>query len=349
MRGLFAAIAGAALGLLPALVHAEELKVGNVYRTSVKILDTMGDVYLPLPEGDWQLIGLGMSSTREGHVPLLTGRLVTMAVDKNRRPLAFITFTVATQGSSAGWAPPPVCARKDLNFVYPEDPRQNVSGGRIDCWAVYPTTMRPPENAPSWMLDAYKWTGTHTAGMPLTTIVAQYIHASGFKILDASYMFNPEAQGFKALSFNSWDRARIVSEKHLVTYVERVHQFAVTWKPRMERGFSGEAVTDPSLPDSANPLRHAALAATTGMNQPPDIKNINAVPYIGGPGKKAYSTFLSKPAPRAFAISQSGAWGWADKTPAEETIARALQHCSEKSDQPCKLYAVDDKIVWDGK
>ena len=352
MRGLFAAIAGAALGLLPALVHAEELKVGNVYRTSVKILDTMGDVNLPLPEGEWKLIGLGKSASRYGEIPFLKGQLVSTALDSAKRPRAFIIFSVASAPSMTGWAQPPVCARKDLNFVYPEDPRQNIGGGQINCWAVHPVHMLPNENAEPWLVDAFKWTGTNTAGMPLTTITADFVRASGFKFVAASYMFNPEAQGFKRLAFTAWDRTRIISEKKEVDYVELIHQFAIAWSPKFERGFAGRTVaeSDVVLPDNVNPLRYAAIvAAATGASRPTDIKNVNAVPYLADQGRQNYANFLKRKSPRAFAISSAGGYGWSSGGNGKDNVEHALANCNARSDVPCKLYALDDKIVWDGK
>jgi hypothetical protein len=48
--------------------------------------------------------------------------------------------------------------------------------------------------------------------------------------------------------------------------------------------------------------------------------------------------------PRAFAVSPSGAWCWAEE--GEDPDARALAACEKKSNQPCRLYSVDDYVVW---
>lgn len=74
------------------------------------------------------------------------------------------------------------------------------------------------------------------------------------------------------------------------------------------------------------------------------IADVNAVPFLSENGKRAYQEYLTKMTPRAFAVSPSGAWCWAEE--GEDPDARALATCSAKSDQPCQLYSVDDAVVW---
>lgn len=74
------------------------------------------------------------------------------------------------------------------------------------------------------------------------------------------------------------------------------------------------------------------------------VDNINAVPYLKGDAREHYREFLTKSYPRAFAVSPSGAWSWAEDgdDPAEQVLA----DCQKHSSQPCKLYAVDNNVVW---
>ncbi len=77
------------------------------------------------------------------------------------------------------------------------------------------------------------------------------------------------------------------------------------------------------------------------------VDDIEAVPFLSENGRRAYADYLTKMTPRAFAVSPSGAWTWAEEGEAPE--ARALATCSAKSSQPCKLYSVDDYVVWNGE
>lgn len=74
------------------------------------------------------------------------------------------------------------------------------------------------------------------------------------------------------------------------------------------------------------------------------LDDIHAIPFLPESGREQYRAFLQKDTPRAFAVSASGAWGWAEE--GEETNQRALAACQSKSTKPCQLYSVDDYVVW---
>ncbi len=69
------------------------------------------------------------------------------------------------------------------------------------------------------------------------------------------------------------------------------------------------------------------------------------VPHLNERGKQGYKTFLMHGLPRAFAISASGAWGAGYY--GNDVQAVAMANCNRASpSSPCKLYAVDDAVVW---
>jgi dienelactone hydrolase len=74
------------------------------------------------------------------------------------------------------------------------------------------------------------------------------------------------------------------------------------------------------------------------------VGDIDSVPFLRERGREAYRAFLAKSTPRAFAVSASGAWSWAEE--GEDPAGRVLKACQANSQQPCKLYAVDDYVVW---
>jgi hypothetical protein len=77
------------------------------------------------------------------------------------------------------------------------------------------------------------------------------------------------------------------------------------------------------------------------------VDDIDAVPFLSENGKRAYREYLTKMTPRAFAVSPSGAWTWAEE--GEDPDGRAVATCSAKSTEPCRLYSVDDYVVWTGE
>ncbi len=74
------------------------------------------------------------------------------------------------------------------------------------------------------------------------------------------------------------------------------------------------------------------------------LDNVDAVPYLRDRGRQQYKEFLSKPLPRAFALSSSGAWSWAED--GDDPPSQVLADCQKTSQAPCKLYAVDNAVVW---
>jgi dienelactone hydrolase len=77
------------------------------------------------------------------------------------------------------------------------------------------------------------------------------------------------------------------------------------------------------------------------------LDNAEALPYLDQKGREAYREFLKQPLPRAFAMSASGAWSWAED--GDDPKSRVLADCEKRSGSPCELYAVDDSVVWQGE
>jgi dienelactone hydrolase len=77
------------------------------------------------------------------------------------------------------------------------------------------------------------------------------------------------------------------------------------------------------------------------------INNIAAVPYLREDGREQYRAFLTKSQPRAFALSSSGAWSWVED--GDDPAERAIANCQKNSTSPCKLYAIDNDVVWTNK
>jgi hypothetical protein len=71
---------------------------------------------------------------------------------------------------------------------------------------------------------------------------------------------------------------------------------------------------------------------------------VTAVPFLDEGGRAGYRNFLHQYSSRAFAVSDSGAWSWAEG--GDDPMSVALAGCQKQSNDPCRLYAVDDAVVW---
>jgi hypothetical protein len=84
------------------------------------------------------------------------------------------------------------------------------------------------------------------------------------------------------------------------------------------------------------------------INTFPKVPNNIRAPYLNETGIKGFREFTSFPAKyKAFAIAEDGAWGW-KAMDSREAIDHALKICetNNKSNRPCKLYAINDTVVW---
>ena len=77
------------------------------------------------------------------------------------------------------------------------------------------------------------------------------------------------------------------------------------------------------------------------------VDDVDKLPRLNEKGREVYRLFLAKPAPRAFALSAGGAWGWA--TGGDDPLHRALEICRRVAASECRLYAVDGAVVWSEK
>jgi dienelactone hydrolase len=73
------------------------------------------------------------------------------------------------------------------------------------------------------------------------------------------------------------------------------------------------------------------------------LENVDAAPYLKPDGRQGYLKFLQAPKPRAFVIAPDGAWVSASGNP---QIARYALAACNKSHQGCRIYAIDDAVVW---
>jgi hypothetical protein len=78
------------------------------------------------------------------------------------------------------------------------------------------------------------------------------------------------------------------------------------------------------------------------------IEDTTALPHSSPKMIDRYTVFLSRPLPRAFAISDNGNWSmaWDLKKAPIDTYHRAVLLCEGMSGHPCFLYAADNDVVY---
>ena len=81
------------------------------------------------------------------------------------------------------------------------------------------------------------------------------------------------------------------------------------------------------------------------------LEKVDAVPFLREKGREAYKEFLSRPTPRAFAIAPNGAWASSSRSaPGSrqqlDVVGYAMESCNRRGNGECKLYALDERVVW---
>ena len=75
------------------------------------------------------------------------------------------------------------------------------------------------------------------------------------------------------------------------------------------------------------------------------IDDATRIPSVGDKGRSAWAYYLDAPPPKAFAVSPHGSWAF--RTGEAGAMRIALERCSQGfAKEPCRLYAVDDNVVW---
>ncbi len=93
-------------------------------------------------------------------------------------------------------------------------------------------------------------------------------------------------------------------------------------------------------------LRGGSRSVLAGAPAFAPIDDISKLPWVGDDGREGYRRFLAGDSPRAFAISDKGRWV---RVNAVRGAARlAMDRCQSYGGR-CRLYAVDDSVVWDEK
>jgi serine protease Do len=128
------------------------------------------------------------------------------------------------------------------------------------------------------------------------------------------------------------------------------------WVPEVpQRGAINLAKWNSAAGPSSPLSETGAAPPPTAASAPKPVRTLNdanQVPYLSAKGREAYREWLTRPFPRAFAMAPSGHY-WAsygavplDTSLPVDLAERAQMGCQRNAKQSCKVYAVDDRVVW---
>jgi dienelactone hydrolase len=118
---------------------------------------------------------------------------------------------------------------------------------------------------------------------------------------------------------------------------------APIWQPEVSKLLASVGLPSEPLTE------YAKFGKTERMDIPPKtnfaaLEDETKLPFVRDTGREAYKAYLAKLMPRSFAIAPNGAWGWAEG--GDDPLKRSLVNCNRYGKSQCKLYSVDDFVVW---
>lgn len=118
----------------------------------------------------------------------------------------------------------------------------------------------------------------------------------------------------------------------------------VVWLPVLERFFRRLGLPFDKHQDLELAEHEAPLPPASGFAA---LDDVGAVPHLGEAARAGYRHYLAVEGPRAFAVADDGAWAWHGGD--SRAMALAVSTCeSHARGRRCRLYAVDDRVVWRG-
>lgn len=251
----------------------DKLLLNQTYRDKVGLKSNVGLTQIPLPPGEWVLVGLEKYLSGL-NTPMVRGYL---ARTQGKALTGLIWFSMNTEFSSGTWAQSSFCERENVLFMekirnYSED---------VDCWALNHSNQTFKENRES-VKQLFAYVRTQNIKVPITMIGVNYRRADSTKQVYLNYKFNPEVEGFsppKQASWrtNDWHRDRIHTDPGKVAYVDRLKVWGREWKRNVDAEFEGELdktkIVQPSvLPGIPLDIAPAAGGETTPTTRGDDTE-----------------------------------------------------------------------------
>lgn len=275
------------IGALPAQAD-DGVRVGETFRGVVQ-LKTYGSPQVPLPPGDWTLVALGETRSKDTYnTRLLTGYLVQT---KGGMFAGRTIFKVPDSPTRGPWEAPSFCTRKDFlaNFTV-----ETGANGPFDCLYIFGSGLGRAKNAPQELGAFYDYLEREKIKKPTTALNIGYAVSDARTYLLVDYFLNPELEGVKPAGVSAWHVDHYREDAKRSDYVEVMKGWAQRWRDNVRDGYKGKltaaavaAVPLPALPKAApaakpqtarKPLAQIATLGTTYRDVMP--LNIHGSPQV---------------------------------------------------------------------
>lgn len=221
----------AALAAAPALAD-DGVQLGATYRGLIQF-KTYGSPQLPLPPGDWKLVGLEEARSDNTNIRVLNGVLAQVRTGTFS---GAVIFTLPDSPSRGGWGRPSFCDRKNIlaNFSVSES-----SSGLYDCLAIEPINFVRGSTAGKSIAQLFDYLETNKFKKPITALSVNYGVSGAGAFLAANYLFNPDMEKVPPAGIAAWHIDRYKEDPKRAAYVDTLKAWAQELRPKIADALKG--------------------------------------------------------------------------------------------------------------
>ncbi len=181
----------------PSWSKTSHAKVGSKHRSSIKIGNS--DVAIPLPGGEWKVIGSDVSVWSIGAKKInINKRALAKVVDGKLHGVIYVQSS--DRRSVRGYNADKFCDRKNIHHI--------VNNGNYkkdrDCWGVNHNRFNLWDKAPKYINQSFSWFGKNNIHTPANMIAVMYSVVGGGNYAKIIYFFNPEIEGISPPTYAEW-------------------------------------------------------------------------------------------------------------------------------------------------
>jgi hypothetical protein len=203
------------LVVAPSAIAQDQLKLNQTYRDVIRLDFSAGKTQIPLPEGEWELLGLQEDLN---NVDIRMWRVYLARVE-NDTLVGQVFIIINTDLWDGGWISVDYCDRDNLWFKEVKSNRESD----VDCWVVTRVRMRPErwKGGRKQMLDNLLSRNVNVT-IPQKMIRAAFFRRNTDNFLSIYYYFHRYLLG-----------RPVITREDIKTWGRK-------WRPKVDAGFLGE-------------------------------------------------------------------------------------------------------------
>jgi len=218
--------------------------VGKVYKGSIQLQS----LDIPLPEGEWLVIGSGNKETtvtggRSNDATDDQFQVVLLKKSDLGQVIGLLFISTDMMGNKLiGYSPGIVFNRTDVHHVVVNN---NDNLGAHDCWLINHSIVPKISKNTVAKKEAFKYFESNKIVIP-KIMIESYHHFTGKynknKLLDYSYLINPEIDGFDSpkdtdWSTCEWNLLQINKDHKKVEYIEKLKVEGAAMHEKLHKAF----------------------------------------------------------------------------------------------------------------